>query len=172
MDHAGSVHQKMLIGQFRSLAVAPQQSDTGRSTGVEIPAVTDLDSPGFILEVVGEKELRLASEVVRSSDIFWTWLGYCHLNRVVEDIPQMSVRKVMIPDMFRTSDILDAFVLCEVEEWCTRVGRVGSRRKKKRSRDVNVWKDMLMLHFSFGHKNSTSDSPLVHFKSVTNLTVD
>jgi hypothetical protein len=116
MDHAGNVHQKMLIGQFRSLAVAPQQSDTGRSTGVEIPAVTDLDSPGFILEVVGEKELRLASEVVRSSDIFWTWLGYCHLNRVVEDIPQMSVRKVMIPDMFRTSDILDAFVLCEVEE--------------------------------------------------------
>jgi hypothetical protein len=106
-DHDGSFLQKILVGQFKSFAVARQQSYTKSSSGIETPAMTDLDRPAFIVMVIGENELWFELKVVRGIDVFWTWSECCQLDRVVEDIPQMSMRKVTIPDMFRTSDILN-----------------------------------------------------------------
>jgi hypothetical protein len=76
-DHDGRFLQKILVGQFRSLALAHQQSFTRTCSGIEIPAMTDLDRPAFVVMEIGEDELWCRSEVVRGSQVFWTMSECC-----------------------------------------------------------------------------------------------
>jgi hypothetical protein len=116
--------------------VARQQSSTSSSSGIESPGMTNLDRAAFVVTVIGENELWCGLEVVRGIDVFWTWSECCQLNRVVGDIPQMSVRKVMIPDMFRTSDILSAF-LTKSKSGTVKLDGMGG--EKERRRRAEMW---------------------------------
>ena len=70
MDHLGSDLQDLLVGQLRSVAFAHQEVEARESSGIEVPAVANVDDPVFEVGIVREKELWLDWVVVRGSDVF------------------------------------------------------------------------------------------------------
>lgn len=76
-DHHGSVFQDILVGKLRSPAYTRRKSVTRGCTRIEAPAMTDLDSPNFVVRIVSKKELRLVVVGVRGSDVLLTRSGYC-----------------------------------------------------------------------------------------------
>jgi hypothetical protein len=74
-DHHGSVLQDVLVSKLGSLASTRHESVPRACTRIEAPAVTDLDSPDFVVRIVSKKELRFAVVDVRGSDVFLTKSG-------------------------------------------------------------------------------------------------
>lgn len=71
-----------------------------------------MDDPEFQFGIVREKELRFDWVVVCGSDIFLTWSAFYDLlsnDLEGKGLPRMSVRKIMMFDMFNGSDMLDVF---------------------------------------------------------------
>jgi len=114
VDDVGSSElQYGLIGKLGSLAIARKQRVRDAYTRVDSAAVVDRDRPNAIAGIVGKKELRLGRVTMCGHDVFLTGSECCYRTiskkRAFYIIPWMSVRMVMMFDMFRTSDILVAF---------------------------------------------------------------